>query len=390
MALNMRDIKDGSVVDMHYNRVAGLLWGKMLSKEVKINKDLDGHVSAKSEVGSKKIVKAKKFEIFFLKYGIVLLAIYFLNTYTFHHDSLIGLGLSALLYAFSFWSIKKFDYATVVILYALVFGGIAVGIGMYGFNNLGRDEYGVIYILNYMVQSLILVRVFHYIYNDLHVRGYDNYYRIEGNAFRYMRLGPIKRDLSSGFKWFGLGLALLGVTVLALGTPKYIKKVLVINATQKKIEENTKKDEAVTQKNYTKEQIKRLDYMCKGVGVRPIHRQKVFGIESYSNVLAMDGMKYSRINAPLDKSVISSIQGLVDMDLLVSKLDDPYVYKGESMTMKGFTKDSYNFFFHKTQENEYVLYVVHDKRVDLLRHNAKRKAEALVSNSDKNASEVKE
>lgn len=193
------------------------------------------------QVDNDNLVKIPIWVIFIRKYVPLLLLFLLLNTYTFHHDSLIGFGLGGIVYFLlygNFWIFSKLKihvnwiFISLVIQVVMVSFLIYLGLFVLG-THLGIDT-GFGYILNYLIQSLLWILLFHLLFVDFISKSYKNYYRSKIQKNIYLPQKKYKKNMSKKFGIFGSLLLILSLFSLTLGTPSYLK-TLVFKIEHKKM-----------------------------------------------------------------------------------------------------------------------------------------------------------
>jgi hypothetical protein len=221
---------------IYINRAIALLWFNPIKKEV----ETDFKTYIKSEIGEKKISRAKTWVILLLKYFIPLTLVYLLNTFTWHFDSTLTLGLVFILYPMYFnfkYNNKRKSMIAVkaIIFFIFVVSAFYLHIHIVGqvdnnFKFLDIVTSDISYMFNYTIQYYIIITVLHNIYADIVNKAYTNYYTIEDNPLRYFKFENKTRDMSKNFKIFYAITLIAGLIFFLYGLADFLAHLVRLNA----------------------------------------------------------------------------------------------------------------------------------------------------------------
>lgn len=267
------------------NSVAGILWGKKIIKDAKVD-NLEHPTSITTNINKAlDIKKVSSYEIFFIKYIIAIVLIYFTFNINSFYVSMLGLAGASLFYLIlSFVYIRFGKQAMYLAALPIPFGYLALSFSF--FDQAVEYNYG--FIFNYILQYLFVFYIFEKIAIDFLGTTWKNTYRAKNKWFRYLRFGQEHDDFLPVFnkqhlKWFRRTFNSMLVLFIfiggAIGYVEINKKILI----------NKKVDEYVNNLDKNgKYRLKILDYKIKKLGIPAYHR--IFdGVKDYEKIKVSRG-----------------------------------------------------------------------------------------------------
>lgn len=203
-----------------------MLWGKHKSKKGTL---------LTYQVKDKNLEKVPTWKVIIKKYFPLLLMVVFGLSYNFYWDinSLVGFGLGGLLYLFiysPFWIFSKFKISPI---WSFIFSAINfILVGMYIYYGFKLDSIygfntGFSSIMDYSIQSMILVFLLHVLYANIANKGYKNYYYSDTSKWTYKIKRKSEKNLNKKFGLFATTIVSVCFLALIFALPAFQKSLLI-------------------------------------------------------------------------------------------------------------------------------------------------------------------